>query len=104
MDEFSSTRGHTPTRTVDPRLLDALRGMAALYVVLHHAQWLLWGPLLSASGTTVVDRLIVAVTRTLSFGHQAVLVFFLISGFCIHYKQARQLASGASHQFSLDLG
>jgi peptidoglycan/LPS O-acetylase OafA/YrhL len=37
-------------------------------------------------------------SASLTFGHQAVLLFFLISGFCIHYRQARSLArSGDGH-------
>jgi peptidoglycan/LPS O-acetylase OafA/YrhL len=67
------------------RALDGLRGIAALYVVLHHAFGLLWrgvtpDDMMSGGGLGLV---------LLSFGQQAVLLFFLISGFCIHYRQAR---------------
>lgn len=47
--------------------LEAIRGMAALYVVIHHAQ------LLPNSG----------LGRILYFGQEAVIIFFLLSGFVI---------------------
>jgi peptidoglycan/LPS O-acetylase OafA/YrhL len=49
-----------------------------------------------------------ALSQTLRFGHQAVLVFFLISGFCIHYGQAKAAANRppgeAARWLPLDLG
>jgi len=67
------------------RALDGLRGITAFYVVLHHAFGLL-------SRGTPADG-IVSVSGLgqlmVSFGQQAVLLFFLISGFCIHYRQAK---------------
>lgn len=50
--------------------LEAIRGLAALYVVLHHAQ------LLPNSGAG----------RFLYFGQEAVIVFFLLSGFVIAFS------------------
>jgi peptidoglycan/LPS O-acetylase OafA/YrhL len=87
------TRDANHTRSpIDLAVLDALRGLAALYVVLHHAEWLLWAPVLSGRDTNIGHRILLAFSSSLLLGHQAVLVFFLISGFCIHYRQARRLA------------
>jgi hypothetical protein len=73
--------------------LDALRGLAALYVVLHHAYGLLWvgdyAPALAAAGE--LPTWAAAIGGMFRFGRQAVLLFFVLSGFCIHYRQARVL-------------
>jgi peptidoglycan/LPS O-acetylase OafA/YrhL len=84
-----------PPRRLDLGVLDALRGLTALYVVLHHAEWLLWSPALGAASGVGKLGLTIA-TSSLLFGHQAVLIFFLISGFCIHHSQAKRLATGAA--------
>jgi peptidoglycan/LPS O-acetylase OafA/YrhL len=95
-------------RVLDLGVLDALRGLTALYVVLHHAQWLLWWPDVSAVHHGVLPHIQAALAQTLRFGHQAVLVFFLISGFCIHYGQAKAAAHRPPGQavrwLPLDLG
>lgn len=74
--------------------IDALRGIAALGVVLYHA----------------VGRADVAVPRSLlqwpaflvhsltGFGYVGVFLFFVISGFCIHLQWARARAAGQPHQ------
>lgn len=74
--------------------IDALRGIAALGVVLYHA----------------VGRADVAFPRGLAqwpgffvhsltgFGYVGVFLFFVISGFCIHLQWARARAAGESHQ------
>src|SRR5258708_21251359 len=69
--------------------IDALRGLAALGVVLYHAvdvsrgapqNFLRW-PLLFLYSLT-------------SFGYVGVFLFFVISGFCIHLQWARSRAAG----------
>src|SRR5919201_675758 len=62
------------------RVLDAVRGLAAMYVVAFHATNILWPEAPPDSGAFIV-----AVRQLLGFGHEAVLVFFVVSGFCIHY-------------------
>jgi peptidoglycan/LPS O-acetylase OafA/YrhL len=66
------------------RVLDAVRGLAAVYVVAFHATSILWPEAPADSGLFIV-----VVRQLLGFGHEAVLLFFVVSGFCIHYRQAR---------------
>ena len=76
----------SPTRL---RSIDALRGAAALAVVLYHSV-----------GHTTTDGGVVA--RTLgagirfaaSYGYVGVFLFFVISGFCIHLNHAKAHAAG----------
>src|SRR2546430_5302423 len=82
---------HRETDRVSLAVLDTLRGLAALYVMLGHARWLLWAGYHEyvASDGWVLGRILAVSSGVFRFGHQAVLLFFLISGFCIHYRQAR---------------
>jgi peptidoglycan/LPS O-acetylase OafA/YrhL len=80
------------TRRLDLTTLDALRGLAALYVVLHHTRWLLWsGVEAFRADATGVSRIFGMFPGLLRFGIPPVMLFFLISGFCIHYRQAKRL-------------
>ncbi len=74
--------------------IDALRGVAALGVVLYHAigraeasapQHLLQWPAFFLHSLT-------------GFGYVGVFLFFVISGFCIHLQWAKARAAGRSHQ------
>ncbi len=81
---------------LDLRVLDALRGLAALYVVFCHAGALLWyGFVPSAwAGENGLDAIVGRIVHgLLDYSPVAVLLFFLISGFCIHYRQARALTT-----------
>jgi peptidoglycan/LPS O-acetylase OafA/YrhL len=75
-------------------VLDALRGLAALFVVLHHAYGLLWSlaPIDGAAFGAATPAWALTLTNPLRFGRLAVMLFFILSGFCIHYRQAVQLA------------
>lgn len=71
-------------------MMDSLRGFAALYVVVYHASWIL-----TAGGQRLIEQhafLRMLGQRNLlglaSFGRFAVLVFFVLSGFAIHSRQA----------------
>ena len=72
-----------------PRLrlhyLDGLRGLAALYVVLYHCYMQIQGSLL-LTAFPVVSRLAVYL---LNFGHLAVDVFIVLSGYCLMLPVAR---------------
>lgn len=64
--------------------LDGLRGLAALFVVLHHA-WLTTWPDLLARRLPAGARQ----TAFLAYGHFAVVVFIVLSGFCLALPVAR---------------
>src|SRR5216110_572605 len=70
--------------------IDALRGIAALGVVVYHAVW--------QAGNTVPRNLfkwpVVFIHSVSSFGYVGVFLFFVISGFCIHLQWARARAAG----------
>jgi peptidoglycan/LPS O-acetylase OafA/YrhL len=75
-----------------PRLrsIDALRGIAALGVVLYHAveQGPKWLP------NNLFDYPVHALQLISSFGYVGVFLFFVISGFCIHLQWAKARATG----------
>ena len=56
--------------------LDALRGMAAIYVVIHH----------SISGSIMLFG--VNIAQVFRFGEEAVILFFLLSGFVVNFSFA----------------
>jgi len=74
--------------------IDALRGIAALGVVLYHA--------VSQTGSAIPNNLFQYPVRVIqfvsSFGYIGVFLFFVISGFCIHLQSARARAAGQSQQ------
>jgi peptidoglycan/LPS O-acetylase OafA/YrhL len=79
---------HLPNRL---RGIDALRGAAALGVVLYHA--------VEQGKHVLPDNLFHHPVRLVqfasSFGYIGVFLFFVISGFCIHLQWARTKAAGA---------
>jgi peptidoglycan/LPS O-acetylase OafA/YrhL len=76
--------------------LDGLRGLAALYVMLGHARWLLWegfsdGFALHPERYSLLGKVGAYASLALYYGHQAVILFFVLSGFVIHVRQAQRL-------------
>lgn len=72
--------------------LDALRGLLAVYVVAGHARWLLWtghANWVAHPHGAIADGLAYA-SASLRFGHEAVMVFFALSGFFIHMRMAQK--------------
>lgn len=78
--------------------LDGLRGLAAFYVVVGHARWLLWegyreGFLRHPESYTLTHTLLVYFFSLFKYGYEAVLFFFVLSGFVIHLRYARKLVA-----------
>jgi peptidoglycan/LPS O-acetylase OafA/YrhL len=67
--------------------LDGVRGLAALFVVLHH----LW---LASYGMRTTGGLAGALTNWLLYGHLAVDIFIVLSGFCLTLPFAQLGATG----------
>lgn len=59
--------------------LDGIRGLAALYVVLHHAHL----ELRFVHGLAGANLWLLKLLRLLEFGHYAVAVFIVLSGYCL---------------------
>lgn len=78
--------------------LDGLRGLAALYVMIGHARWLLWegGNAFQTypDRYSAFEKVQVYFFSIFKYGHEAVLFFFVLSGFVIHLKQAKLLEGG----------
>jgi peptidoglycan/LPS O-acetylase OafA/YrhL len=72
--------------------IDALRGVAALMVVVYHA--IGKQPTNTASFWAILDA---AVRYPLTFGYSGVYLFFVISGFCIHLQWAKRRAAGEDY-------
>jgi peptidoglycan/LPS O-acetylase OafA/YrhL len=75
---------------VNVRNLDALRGFLAVYVLLGHVRWLLWVG--HAQWMQQPHELwavpLVYLSALFRFGREAVMVFFVLSGFFIHLRNA----------------
>lgn len=75
----------------DLAVLDAVRGLSALYVMAGHAFVLLVAAAEPSAGGA--PPVLATIGRAFfRWMHEAVLLFFIISGFCIHYRQASLLA------------
>lgn len=70
--------------------LDALRGLLAVYVALGHCRWLLWGGHAAwlATPHDAWQTVPVYASAALRYGREAVMVFFVLSGFFIHFRAA----------------
>src|ERR1700722_10771871 len=77
--------------------LDGLRGLAALYVAMHHAFWLLQegytaGYLAHPAAYSRAQKIVALASSSIfRLGHEAVLFFFVLSGFVIHLRYARRI-------------
>ena len=87
---MSSLVQSPPTETSRLRSIDALRGIAALGVVLYHA--VEQGK--NALPNNLFDYPVRALQFISSYGYIGVFLFFVISGFCIHLQWAKAKATG----------
>lgn len=85
--------------------IDGLRGLAAFAVLVFHARSYLW---IGASATyrehglePNLNAWIGYLTVPFSFGGLGVILFFVLSGYCIHRRGARNLASSNPSEFNL---
>jgi len=83
--------------------LEALRGLAALYIVFHHGFWLLWegfGEYQKHSSTySPLRKILLILPKAVYFGHEMVLFFFVLSGFVIHLRYSKQLKENGASSF-----
>jgi peptidoglycan/LPS O-acetylase OafA/YrhL len=79
--------------------LDALRGLLAVYVALGHCRWLLWGGHTAwlAAPHAAWEAAAVYALATLRYGREAVMVFFVLSGFFIHFRSAEPHSAARFH-------
>ena len=78
-------------RVINFRNLDALRGILAVYVAIGHCRWLLWGGHATwlSSPHQSWEAAPAFASAAFRYGREAVMVFFVLSGFFIHYQAAR---------------
>jgi peptidoglycan/LPS O-acetylase OafA/YrhL len=86
------------------QFLDGLRGLAAVYVMIGHARWLLWegyseGYLKHPEQYSTFNKLVMYFLSLFKFGHEAVMFFFVLSGFVIHLKYAKNLSKPVPDKF-----
>ena len=75
--------------------LDGVRGIAAFYVMVGHARWLLWEGYQNYNSHpadySFLDTVFMYFFSLFRFGHEFVLLFFVLSGFVIHYGYSKKL-------------
>lgn len=99
----SSAIAMDATSGVNLHALDALRGGLAIYVLAHHSRWLLWEGMSAWRETAHSSWASALATLGAVFrgGHEAVMIFFALSGFFIHLRTAAALATGAADSLSI---
>lgn len=78
------------------RRLDALRGALAVYVLLGHCRWLLWAGHTAWLGSAHAGWEVPLAygSGAFRYGREAVMVFFVLSGFFIHLRAGESLQAG----------
>ncbi len=85
----------------DTLFLDGIRGFAAFYVMVGHARWLLWegyseGYLTHPETYSKLQTMFVYFLSLFRYGHEAVLLFFVLSGFVIHLRYSNKIQNEGS--------
>jgi peptidoglycan/LPS O-acetylase OafA/YrhL len=84
--------------------LDGLRGLAALYVMIGHARWLLWEGYQNFTthphSYSFFDKGLMYFFSLFKWGHEFVLLFFVLSGFVIHYGYSTKLKQNSSSRLN----
>jgi len=80
-------------KKINLAFLDGIRGLAAFYVLVSHARWLLWegytdGYLLHPEAYNLFDKSLMYFFSLFRWGRASVLLFFVLSGFVIHLRYA----------------
>jgi len=84
----------TPKK-IDFKILDGLRGIAAIYVVFNHARGNLfiggvkYAQIKSIADWSITEKIFFSALRLTSLGREFVILFFVISGFSIAYSLSR---------------
>ncbi len=84
--------------------LDFLRGAASLAIVLFHVRvtlWVGWRALMTNESYAPIDRALAWITLPFPFFGTTVMLFFVVSGFAIHYPYARLDAKFAAGPYAL---
>src|SRR5215469_4619257 len=85
--------------------IEALRGFAAMWVIVYHSREQLWIGFYQIHGTphaySFFDRVFAWFSLPAACGASAVMLFFLISGFCIHLPYAANSRVLQPAQYSL---
>ncbi len=91
-----------PNTSWDLRSLDVLRGLLCMEVLLGHARSQLWMPWHEwiQQPHSLPAKVLAVSSGALSFGKEAVLVFFVLSGFFIHLREAQAAAQGKKDDFN----
>ena len=79
-------------RAANLRSLDMLRGVLAVYVLLGHCRWLLWtghSQWMAQPHARWLEPVVYA-SALVRYGREAVMVFFVLSGFFIHLRMAER--------------
>ncbi len=85
------------------KFLDGLRGLAAIYVMIGHARWLLWEGYAQYQSHpaqyNTFNKFATYFFSLFRYGHEVVLFFFVLSGFVIHLKYARNYSQQTPVRF-----
>ena len=68
-------------RAINLRSLDVLRGLVATYVLFGHARWLLWTGQAAwiKLPHSLAANMLAEASALLRYGHEAVMIFFVLS-------------------------